>query len=64
MKRVKTLVGDDGQTRIEITIRVNDRGSLMRHESERLVDGLADSTMLAISAARHTNIPQSRIRVR
>ena len=64
MKRTKTIVGDDGQTRIEITIRVNDRGALTRIESEVLTDALSDSAMSTINSARYTSIPLSRIRVR
>lgn len=64
MKRVKKIVGDDGDTRVTIDIHVDDyTGKLRRHEIDEMVEGLASNSMPVIASARYLGVRLSQLKV-
>lgn len=64
MKRTKTILAIDDDTRVEITIKVNARPMLTRDEVSSLTEGLASAIMAQLPNVRYLHIPLSKIRVR
>lgn len=64
MKRVKTIIGNDGFTKVTVAITVEDSGRLMRHEVNSMTEALASSIMGVIPSVRHLDVQLSELVVK
>lgn len=63
MKRTKTITANDGDTKVEITIKINTTRALLREEVTAMAEGLASSIMAQLPHARYLDVPLSKVRV-
>jgi hypothetical protein len=65
MKRVATVVANDGNTRTKITIEVNNKGrDLTRDEVKHVVDRLTGDVFAAVQKTPYSNYPVTEIKVK
>ncbi len=65
MKRVKTVLANDGRTKARVTIELDSEyGGLTRDEQAELLENIASGTMQTLAGARYFNVSLSEIRVR
>lgn len=64
MKRVKTIIGDDGDTKVTVAITVDDSGKLMRHEVNSMTEELTSTIMRVVPSVRYLNVQLSELVVK
>lgn len=65
MKRVKTIIADDGQTKATVKIEINDYGGkLVRYELDSMVEQLASAIMKQIPDTQYLGVRLSELVVK
>lgn len=64
MKRTKTIIADDGNTRATITIKLNNNGSLCRFETDSAIEALTSSIMSIVPDMRYIGVRLSELKVK
>lgn len=65
MKRVKTVLAADSNTKAKVTIQLDSaRYGLTRDEQRILLDGIASGVMRTLSNVTYLNVPLSNIKVK
>jgi len=63
MKRVATVVADNGETRTTMRIEVTNRRGLARDEVDHIINTLTGDAFAAIQKTPYNNYPVTEIRV-
>lgn len=64
MKRTRTIVADDGGTKVSVVVKIEDRGGLTRGEVNTMSDIIASGVMIQLAATSYLSVYLSDIRVK
>lgn len=64
MKRTKTIVADDGSTKVSVVIKIDDSHGLTRDELSCMASRLSDGVMSTLATEKYLGVYMSDIRVK